>query len=237
MSRSSPRADVADAAAFTTDTLLRGRVTLLQPARGYRTSLDPVLLAGFVAPPFGRVLDIGCGSGALIFLLLAGDPAARGVGVELQPRLARLQIIEGDVCAVCQEAAAFDLVATNPPYRPVAHGRSSPDEERARAHHELTLTLRQWLSVAARAVRPGGRVAAVYPAERLAELTAEMEERGLVVTRLRHVYSRPERAPVRVLVEATQGARWSRPQAIEPPLVVHTPDGHFSPEVARMLGD
>ena len=74
-------------------------------------SLDPVLLAGFVPPPYGRFLDIGCGTGALSFLLLARDPAARGVGVELQPRLAalaargrdengwreRLEIVEGDV--------------------------------------------------------------------------------------------------------------------------------------------
>ena len=39
-------------------------------------SLDPVLLAGFVAPPFGRFLDIGCGAGPLSFLLLARDPEA-----------------------------------------------------------------------------------------------------------------------------------------------------------------
>ena len=35
---------------ITTDTLLRGRVTLLQPRRGFRSSLDPVLLARFLAP-------------------------------------------------------------------------------------------------------------------------------------------------------------------------------------------
>src|SRR6185295_14022809 len=74
----------------TTDTLLRGRVTLLQPRRGFRSSLDPVLLARFLAPPFGYFLDIGCGTGALAFTLAAIDGAASGVGVELQPRLARL---------------------------------------------------------------------------------------------------------------------------------------------------
>ena len=57
--------------AITTDTLLRGRVTLLQPTRGFRSSLDPVLLAAFVGPPFGRFVDIGCGTGAVAFLLAA----------------------------------------------------------------------------------------------------------------------------------------------------------------------
>src|SRR6185503_10976606 len=74
----------------TVDTLLRGRVTLVQPRRGFRSSLDPLLLARFLAPPHGRFLDIGCGTGALSFTLLADDPSASGVGVELQARLAHL---------------------------------------------------------------------------------------------------------------------------------------------------
>src|SRR5437764_8360012 len=100
----------------TVDTLLRGRVTLLQPKRGFRSSLDPILLARFLAPPHGRFLDIGCGAGALSFTLLADDPAARGLGIELQPRLARLadlgrahnrvgerfEVVEGDVRALAR---------------------------------------------------------------------------------------------------------------------------------------
>ena len=83
---------MTDDDAVTADALLHGRVRLYQPARGARMSLDPVLLAGFVAPPFGRFLDIGCGTGPISFLLLAGDPAASGVGVEIQPRLAALAV-------------------------------------------------------------------------------------------------------------------------------------------------
>ena len=44
--------------------------------------LDPVLLARFLYPPHGRFLDIGCGTGALSFTLLADDAAATGIGVE-----------------------------------------------------------------------------------------------------------------------------------------------------------
>ena len=75
---------------ITVDTLYRERVTLLQPARGYRASLDPVLLAAFVRPPFGRFADIGCGTGAVAFSLADRDPGASGVAIELQPRLAAL---------------------------------------------------------------------------------------------------------------------------------------------------
>ena len=75
----------------TIDTLLRGRVTLVQPARGFRSSLDPLLLAAFVRPPFGRFVDIGCGTGALSFALscaLLRPPAVGGAaaGSGLAPK-------------------------------------------------------------------------------------------------------------------------------------------------------
>jgi tRNA1Val (adenine37-N6)-methyltransferase len=252
MPRSQPSEQIDDGA-FTADTLGRGRITLFQPARGFRSSLDPVLLAGFCgSAPFGRVLDIGCATGALAFLLLAGDGAASGVGVELQPRLAalarrgavhngfadRLQILEGDVRALAASLppASFDLVATNPPFRLLSDGRSSPDEERARAHHEITLTLPQWVAVAARVVHPQGRVAAIFAADRWVELEAALHTRGLHPTRQRLVHPVADRPATRVLVEARPSAAISL--RIEPPLVIQGSGGQrFSDEVQRLLGD
>jgi tRNA1(Val) A37 N6-methylase TrmN6 len=237
----------------TADTLLGGRVTLIQPRRGFRSSLDPVLLARFLEPPYGRFLDIGCGTGALSFCLLAGDVHATGVGVELQPRLARLAalgrerngvgdrfaLVEGDfrmlATAVTLERESFDLVATNPPFRAVARGQSSPDGERAVANHEVTLTLAEWLDGARRLVKPGGRVGVVYAAERLPELLAGMNERDLTPVRLRAVHPFADRAAVRVLVEAQRGSR--RPLTIEPPLILHVGDPARFTEEARALLD
>jgi tRNA1Val (adenine37-N6)-methyltransferase len=241
---------MAEDDAVTADALLRGRVRLYQPARGARMSLDPVLLAGFVAPPFGRFLDIGCGTGPLSFLLLAGDPAASGAGVEIQPRLAalavrgrdengwktRLEIIEGDVRALGQRLgdASFDLVVTNPPYRTLDSSPPSPNRERALAHHEIALRLAEWVDVAARVVRPGGRVAAILPMVRSKELTGAMLGRGLRTARLRHVKAYPDLPASRILLEVQRDPLSLN---VEPPLVVHEPGGGFTPEVRRMLGE
>jgi len=236
----------------TVDALLGGRVTLLQPARGFRASLDPVLLSAFVAPPFGHFLDIGCGTGALSFLLCARDDAATGVAVELQAPLAalaalgrarnglgaRLDVRLGDVRALAPGlgAARFDLVATNPPFRPLAGSQVSPDPARALSNHELSLTLGDWADVAARVVRPGGRVAAVFPAERALELGAALRARELAPARLRFVHPREGEPATRVLLEAVRGGR--APLVVEAPLVVHAdaPE-RFTPEVRRMLGE
>jgi len=196
-------------------------------------------------------LDIGCGTGALSFLLLARDPAASGVGVEIQPRLAalaargrdengwqqRLEILVGDVKALDDGlgAASFDLVATNPPYRTLAGSRRPPDDERALAHQEITLALAEWIACAARAVRPGGRVAAVFPAERAADLMAELRARDLVPCRLRVVHPRAGEPASRVLVEAERAGR--RPLVIEPPLIVHADGARYTPEVMRLLDE
>jgi tRNA1Val (adenine37-N6)-methyltransferase len=230
---------------ITYDTLLRGRVGLYQPAHGFRSSLDPVLLAGFATPPFGRFLDIGCGTGALSFLLLARDPQATGVGVEIQPRLAalaekgsahngfgtRLSVRAGDVRSL-GDLGSFDLVATNPPFRPLGTGVLPPDPERSIAHHEVALTLAGWLAVAEAALAPTGRLCVIFPADRLEELAAGLAVRGLTATRRRFVHPQAGLGPTRVLVE---GRRTGTLQ-IEPPLVVHE-SGVFTPEVRRMLGD
>jgi len=239
---------VAEESEITRDTLLRGRVKLLQPRHGFRSSLDPVLLAGFIAPPYGRFLDIGCASGALAFLLLARDREAHGIGVEIQPRLAalaeqgceangfanRFHVMAGDVRASGTiEARAFDLVAINPPFRPVRGGMLSPLSEKALANHEVTLSLSEWLDVAAAALRPDGRLATIFAFDRWDELRDGLSLYGFTLARSRQVLPRTGDRPSRILIEARRGVVEAQ---TESPLVVHDGAG-YSVEVRRMLGE
>ena len=234
----------------THDTLLRGRVKLIQPVRGFRSSLDPILLAGFIQAPYGHFLDIGCGTGALSFLLLARDPAATGLGVEIQPRLAglatrsvaangfgaRFAVMAADVRqAGLVPTAAFDLVASNPPFRPVGKGVLPPQTERSLAHHEVALTLTEWLAVAQAALRPDGRLAAIFPADRLDEMHAALSARGLAMTRLRTVQAQAGTRANRFCFEAQQSALVAKTHT-ESPLIVHE-QGKYSSEVRAMLGE
>src|SRR3569833_4374249 len=65
------------------DRLLGGRVRLLQPAKGYRAGMDAALLAAACDARTGeRVLDVGCGPGAVLLQAAVRRPDARFSGLE-----------------------------------------------------------------------------------------------------------------------------------------------------------
>lgn len=239
---------------LTCDPILRGRLTLFQPKVGYRFSLDPLLLADFVGPaPLGRVADLGAGVGIVGLTLAKNDPAAPLTLVELQPRLAalcrknaahnglteRVTVVQGDLLAASTQkqlpGAGFDLVASCPPYYPLGQGGVNPDGEEAIARHELRLPLPDLIRAARRLIGFRGRLAVVYPSNRLPELLAAMLSCGLQPTRLRLVHPHEGEPAQRVLVEAQKGARAQL--AIEPPLYVRNADGSYTAEARRALGE
>ena len=85
-------------------------------------------------------------------------------------------------------------------------------------------------------MRPGGRVAAIFPAERAAELLAALRARDLHPVRLRSVH--PARGRARVARARRGGARRrAAPLVVEPPLVLHVAGARYTPEVLRLLDE
>lgn len=196
--------------------LFGGAVRCWQPRRGYRFSVDAMLLAmtAFDAPG-ETVLELGTGVGVVALVLALNPRFRRLVGLELQPELAsfaqrnveesgfagRVDIVRGDLRAPPPELRGerFDLVVSNPPYYPVAQGHVNPDSQRAVARHEVTCRLEDVLARARESVAPEGRVLLVYPAPRAAALQAAAPAAGLALTDVRFVRSRPAYAPRQVL--------------------------------------
>jgi len=68
------------------DRLLGGRVRLMQPKAGYRAGADAALLAAACDARAGeRVLDVGCGPGAVLLQAAVRRPEARFWGFERDP--------------------------------------------------------------------------------------------------------------------------------------------------------
>jgi tRNA1Val (adenine37-N6)-methyltransferase len=212
-----------------------------------------LLLLGFVSPPLGRACDLGTGVGVIALGLAHLDERAQVTAVELQPRLAslarrnagengladRVRVVEVDLAdeAAARAAlpgASFELVASNPPYRPLGEGPANPVGEEAIARHEVRLTVGALAREARRLLVPGGRAAIVYPAERLPSLLAALDGESLRPVRLRLVHPRAHEPANRVLVEARKGAKTLL--TVEPPLYLYDADG-YTAEAKQLLGD
>lgn len=77
------------------------------------SSLD-ALFEDIDVPVGGRVLDLGCGNGALLRWLAARGPI-EGTGVDLDPSgepAPGVQLVRGDVAAFTAEPGSYDLVAS-----------------------------------------------------------------------------------------------------------------------------
>ena len=70
---------------ITQDGFLGGRVSLLQPKNGFRSSMDAVFLAAAIpAQKSQKILELGCGVGAVLMCLGARVSDLQLNGVEIQ---------------------------------------------------------------------------------------------------------------------------------------------------------
>jgi tRNA1(Val) A37 N6-methylase TrmN6 len=222
---------------LTDDAFLGGRLRLWQPARGFRSGMDAVLLAAAVpARPGESALDLGCGAGAAALALGARVGGMALAGLEAQPAYAALaranaarngialEVIEGDVAAppAVLRGRAFDHVLMNPPFFDRAASSRAADPGRDLAQGgDAPLAL--WLALAARRLRPGGRLAAIHRAEGLPALLAALPAAmGSVL--LRPLAPRQGRAARNILLLARKGGR--APFRLLAPLVLHAASRH-----------
>jgi len=235
---------------FTRDAFFEGRLLVRQRRRGYRFSVDAVLLAHAASRrPARRILDLGTGCGIVPLLLAARLPKARIVGVEIQKPLAdlartnvsengladRIRILDRDFRDLGRADAGgpAELVVSNPPYRPPGAGRRCPDGERDVARCEIHAGLSDVLAVARRMLDPGGRFWIVFPAERSAELLDRMRDAVIEPKSLRPVYSRAGEPARLVLAGGRRAGKTGL--RLEAPLILHDSLGEYTPEAAAMF--
>jgi tRNA1Val (adenine37-N6)-methyltransferase len=234
----------------TFDTLFDGKLKFIQDRRGYRFSLDAILLAAFLEVKRGDVVaDLGTGNGVIPIILAHHYPGIRVTGFELQATLfqrarrsievngfgERIQIVAADIRKMHMAARpeSFDLVVCNPPYRRPSSGRLSPNAEKQIARHECAGGLEDFLAAAAFVLRRKGRFGVIYPATRSIELFTTLRESGLEPKRVRMVHSRMESEASLVLTEAVKGGRSG--VEVSPPLIVYSSTGIYTHELAAML--
>jgi len=185
------------------DTFLDGQLMIIQSRHGYQFSVDALLLADFISVmPGDAVVDLGAGCGIISLLLAEKGRAGSIVGLELQEELAsqakrnavfngyeeKIAILRGDLRVLPLAPRCADVVVCNPPYRTGRSGRINPDPCKALARHEIAVSLLDILAAAKTLLRPGGKLALIYPANRLTEVFSRMRSQDLEPKRLQVIY-------------------------------------------------
>ncbi len=224
---------------------------LRQPLNGARVAIDPVFLAAAVpVEPNQLVLDVGCGSGAATLCLAARVPQCRIIGFELQRDLVRLA---GDNAALNGMAARvsavvgdllqppprlspgmFDHVMVNPPFIEQGRGTPSASPAKALATIEGGANLADWVRFAFAMVRGKGTVTFVHRADRIDGLISQLAGRAGDIT-IFPLWPAAGRAASRILVRARKQVL--TPARLLPGLILHEPDGSFTPAAEAVLRD
>lgn len=224
----------------TEDGFLNRRLTVRQPAQGFRAGLDAVMLAAAVPAGQGeRALELGAGVGtASLCLALRTRACVRGV--EIDPalvRLARENAALNDLAdrvsfeagdALAPRGERFSHVFTNPPFHDDS-GRGSPDAARARALQDAG-SLKDWVRSGLEQVASTGSFTIIVRADRMAEVLEVLPERGIIVFPL---LPRLGVAPKRVIVQWRGGQ--DRALLTQAGLVLHAADGRYTDEADAIL--
>ena len=220
----------------TLDTFFNGKLQIIQKKRGYRFSVDAILLSQFVRIQKNeRVIDLGTGCGILPLLLSYTTKAHSFVGVEIQKGLAdcakrnvvlnhledRISILKQDFRELrgVFQSGSFDVALSNPPYRKYRTGRINPSMEKAIARHEIKGTLENLISITSYLLPPKGRFTMIFPASRTVDLLVALRDGRLEPKRLQFVHPRTGNEAELVLIESikTSGVELK----VMNPLILH----------------
>ena len=236
----------------TQDTFFEGKLTLIQPLDGYRSSIDALLLAYFAS--IGRAshqaIDLGAGCGIVGLSLLLMKHVKQVTAIEAQPELAELAkqnaalnevdkqytISIKDIRKLKDDSEirhSFDLVITNPPFWPTTH-RLPANPQRRIACHEVLGTLSDWIHAASQLVSyKRGRLVLIYPAQRTTLLLNTFAKVGFSTSKMMLVHPFPHKCAELILVEARP--RKEGVMSILPPLFLKQADGTDTETLRRIV--
>lgn len=240
--------------------LLGGRVRYDQFTKGYRTGLEPVLMAASIPARAGEtVLEGGCGAGAALLCLSARIPGVHGVGLESDSETlelaernirnnpsaentTRLRLLQAHLPDIPRSLRAltptangrFHHVMANPPWHS-PHGTPSPDSRRRLALSAETTAPEEWIRALTKWVLPGGTLTFVLSTAVADRACQTLLENGCGSIQFYPFWPRQGREAKLVLVRAVHGGRGIF--RLRAGLILHEADGRFTAAAERVLRD
>ena len=224
------------------------------PGCGYKIYQDPaeftfttdsVFLAHFPhLANKAKVLELGCGTGAVSFYLAARG-AAEVTGLDVNPRMvelfnrsaeangigSRVRALEWDIKEIKSfcPTESFDLVVANPPYRNSGRERTIGTS----ACHEKTAVLEDFFAAACYALHSRGRFALVQLPERFMESMELAIKYNLQPKKLQWVHASVDKPAWIFLLEMVKNGSYGL--EVLPPLIMYNADGTLTEQAKKQM--
>lgn len=250
MKKTGPDVSVLIREGETVDELLGGRIRIFQKKKGYRFSIDALLLAHFIYLKMGDIIiDLGTGSGVIAIITAQRKECSKVVGVDIQEELVdmakrsvqlnnlldKIAIHQSDIRNIKAlfDSKSFNVAVFNPPYRKLKSGRINPSDQKSVARHEIKATLQDFLKAAIYVLKKSGRAYIIYPATRMVELLSSMRISGIEPKRMQIVHSHETSRGEFILMEGIKSGR--EELEIMPPLFIYSEGGKYTEAITRIF--
>jgi tRNA1(Val) A37 N6-methylase TrmN6 len=228
--------------------VLNKRLKLLHSEKGFKTSMDSVLLAAACRAKSGdHILDIGCGVGGAGLCVLTRVDGVKLTGVEIQEDHAELArqnakvngmqerctFVNADICEY-REEKAFNHIICNPPYLEAEAHLRSPSKEKATAmgHEDREVSVKEWVDCAYFCLKSNGTFTMIHRADKVDKIILAMGKRFGAIEII-PLWPKVGKNAKRVIVRAIKDRK--SPATIHAGITLHNDDGEYSYVAEKIL--
>ncbi|MDR0468339.1 MAG: methyltransferase [Campylobacteraceae bacterium] len=175
---------------------------IYQYESGYRYTSDVMFLYDFISRfnPKGSVLDVGCGSGILGFLIKRDFPNIKLTSLDIQKehidlalRNAKENDIKTDIILndfrTYKSDVKFDNIISNPPFY-IHNTKQSEDEKLKISRYANNLPLKTFFAQSYKMLRPKGNLFFCYDSKQIEDIMYEIHNYKLKICDVSFVYSK-----------------------------------------------
>ena len=199
---------------------------IYQESNGFKFSLDSLLLSEFVEIKKSdkNLLDMCCGN-APLSLIIAKNNNIKITSVEIQKNIAllakksieynhfedKITIINDNVKKLKDKypPKSFDIIACNPPFFKVSNtSYKNIEKEKAIARHELTITLKEIISLASYLLKDNGTFYLVHRPNRLEEIIEFSRNEKFHIKRMELISKDNNSEAIMVLLKMTKNGNY-----------------------------